>query len=86
MAHMRARFWIEASLAVVSALLLLATVISREWIEVLFGVDPDHGSGSLEWLVVGGVTIVAIVFSVIARIEWRSTSHPLRDLQSPTAD
>jgi hypothetical protein len=86
MAHMRARFWIEAGLAVVSALLLLTTLISREWIEVVFGVDPDHGSGSLEWVVVGSVALVAVVFSVIARVEWRSTSHRLRDLQAPTAD
>ena len=86
MAHMRARFWIEAGLAVVSVLLLLTTLISREWIEVVFGVDPDHGSGSLEWLVVGGVALAAVVFSVIARVEWRSTPERLRDLQAPTAD
>ncbi len=86
MAHMRARFWIEAGLAAVSALLLLTTLISREWIEVVFGVDPDHGSGSLEWLVVASVALVAVVFSVIARVEWRSTSHRLRDPQAPTAD
>jgi hypothetical protein len=86
MAHLRARFWIEAGLAVVSALLFLATLISREWIEVVFGVDPDHGSGSLEWLVAGSVALVTVVFSIIARIEWRSTSHRLRDLHAPTAE
>jgi hypothetical protein len=86
MAHTRARFWIEAGLAVVSVLLLLTTLVSREWIEVVFGVDPDHGSGSLEWLAVGGVALVAVVFSVIARVEWRRTSHRLRDLQGPTAE
>ena len=86
MASMRARFWIEAGLAVASVLLLVVTLISREWIEVVLGVDPDGGNGSLEWLIVGIVAVVALVFSIIARVEWRRASIPLRDAQSPTAD
>jgi apolipoprotein N-acyltransferase len=85
-ASMRPRFWIEAGLAVASVLLLVVTLISREWIEVVFGVDPDHGNGSLEWLIVGIMAVVALAFSIIARVEWRRASSPLRDVQSPTAD
>ena len=86
MGHMRTRFWIEAGLAVISVVLLVATLISREWIEVVFGVDPDRGSGSLEWVVVGIATLLAVVSSVIARAEWRRASHSFRDLQVPHAD
>lgn len=83
---MRTRFWIEAGLAVVAALVLVASLISREWIEVVFGVDPDHGDGSLEWLIVGIAAVAGLVFSIIARIEWRRASRPLRDAPSSTAE
>jgi hypothetical protein len=86
MASMRTRFWIEAGLAVAGVLLLIASLISREWIEVVFGVDPDHGNGSLEWLIVGIVGVVGLVFSTIARIEWRRASSPRRDAPSSTAE
>jgi hypothetical protein len=86
MASMRTRFWIEAGLAVVSVGLLLVTLISREWIEVVFGVDPDHGNGSLEWLIVGSTAIVALVVAIIARSEWRRASHLPRDARAPSTD
>jgi len=37
-----------------------------DWIEQLFGIEPDFGSGSLEMLIVGAV-IVAIAGVVISR-------------------
>ena len=65
------RFRIEAGLAVFSALLLLLTLISREWIEIVFGVDPDAGSGALEWALVAVSLASTVTFSTLARIEWR---------------
>lgn len=67
----RIRFWIEAALALLTATLFVLTLISREWIEVLFGVDPDGGDGSLEWAIVSVLLAATVVFSGLAGIEWR---------------
>ena len=67
----RIRFWIEAALALLTAGLFVLTLISREWIELLFGVDPDGGDGSLEWAIVAVLLVVTVLFTWLARVEWR---------------
>jgi hypothetical protein len=67
----RIRFWIEAALALLTAGLFILTLISHEWIEVIFGVDPDGGNGSLEWAIVGILLVATIVLGWLARVEWR---------------
>jgi hypothetical protein len=67
----RVRFWIEVILAVVTAALLLLTLISREWIEEVFGVEPDAGSGALEWAIVIALAVATVAFSLLARAEWK---------------
>jgi hypothetical protein len=65
----RIRFRIEVALAVLAAGLAVLTLITREWIEVIFGVDPDKGSGALEWATTVALFVAAGVFAVIARWE-----------------
>jgi hypothetical protein len=69
--EMRARFWIESLSAVVGAALLVLTLVTREWIEIVFGVDPDRGSGALELGIAVGLLALAGVSAALARKEWR---------------
>ena len=68
---MRLRFWVEMGLAVTTGVLFVITLLWKDWIEILFHVDPDRGSGTLEWLVVGGFLAVTVVLALVARSEWR---------------
>jgi hypothetical protein len=65
------RFWIEAGLACVSAVALLLTVVWHDWIELVFRVDPDHGNGTAEWLVVLITASATVASSTLAVTEWR---------------
>jgi hypothetical protein len=64
------RFKIDFALAGLSSLALIATLLWRDWIEVAFRIDPDHGDGSLEWTIVNFAAIAAFAFACLARIEW----------------
>ena len=67
----RLRFWIEAGTATLTGLLLLITLIWKDWIEIVFYVDPDGGNGSLEWWSVGTLLVFTLMLSGLARREWR---------------
>jgi hypothetical protein len=66
----RARFWVEVLLATVSAVLALITTIWPTWIESLFEVSPDQGSGATEWWIVALFAAVAIGLAIAARFEY----------------
>jgi hypothetical protein len=68
---LRPRFWVEVALAGVSASLFVATVVVPDWIEVVFGVDPDRGSGALEVLVSVVALTVSVCFALLAHVERR---------------
>jgi hypothetical protein len=64
-------FWWEAAGAVASAALFILTLFNREWIEVLFGVEPDAGSGSMEWAVVVVLAALTLLSVTAVSREWR---------------
>lgn len=67
-------FWIELVLAGLSALLCLLTIVSPEWIEELFGLDPDRGNGSFEWDLVLLSGFFTVLFALLAGRQWYATS------------
>ncbi|HEX6763381.1 MAG TPA: hypothetical protein VF094_11335 [Gaiellaceae bacterium] len=65
------RFLLEAVAASLSASLAVLTIVWPGWIEALTGLDPDHGNGSAEWLVVLVLALVSVGATVAARGQWR---------------
>jgi len=68
---MRVRFGAEVAGAATAGVLAIVTLFSRDWVEVLFRVDPDHGSGVLEWALVVALAVISIVLTRAARCRWR---------------
>jgi uncharacterized membrane protein YidH (DUF202 family) len=75
--------WLETALAALSACLFLVTLVWHEWIEAVFGVDPDHGDGSIEFVITLVLLGFAITASLVARTEWRAQR---RARSSPRAE
>ncbi len=66
----RGAFWVELLAATASGIFFLLEIFSRDWIERLFGIDPDAGNGSLEWVLAFGSLLVTVTLVVLARREW----------------
>jgi hypothetical protein len=64
-------FWVETLLALGNAILVVMTVLWKEWIEIVFNVDLDAGSGALEWAIVGVTLLLTLVFVALAGSTWR---------------
>jgi hypothetical protein len=60
-----ARIRIEFALAATFVLLAAATAIWPAWIEALFAISPDAGSGESEWQTAAVFGILAVVASAI---------------------
>ena len=74
--HLRARFWVEVALAVSALVLGVVTLVWPDWLELVLGVDPDHGSGSLEAFISLGLMAFAGLFAVAGSVEWRRALRP----------
>jgi hypothetical protein len=69
--NVRWRLWLEAALAAGTGILGVLTLFWHDWIETVFGVDPDHGNGSLEWIIAFALLAIALAFSVALRRDLR---------------
>jgi len=67
----RARFWIEVVCGTAGLFLLALTLVSHEWIELIFGVDPDGGSGAVEVALPLALLAIVAASSRMAIHEWR---------------
>jgi hypothetical protein len=72
--RLRTRFWVETGFAALSLIFAVLTLIWKDWIEIVFRIDPDQHSGSLEWMIAFAALAIAIVIGVVARAEWRHTA------------
>ena len=67
----RLRAMIEATLAVVSAVLVVVSLVWPTWFETLLGESPDGGDGSAERLLALVWVATTVLFSRLARRDWR---------------
>lgn len=65
------RAGLESAIALLAGLLGVVTIFWHDWIEALTGWDPDHHNGSVEWLIVAVLLVVAVAMAVVARRHWR---------------
>jgi hypothetical protein len=63
-------FWVEAVVSGFGIFLGLLTLVWHDWIEGIFGVDPDHGNGSAEWIAVVVLLAVGAAAGMFARRRW----------------
>jgi hypothetical protein len=63
--------WVEAVLSGFGTLLALLTIVWHDWIEGVFGADPDRGNGSAEWITVTVLLVAGACAGALARREWR---------------
>ncbi len=68
---LRYRFWLGSVLGSITGVVAVVTVFWLDWIEVVFGADPDKGNGLAEWVVVVTLLFLTVALAVGARFEWR---------------
>jgi len=68
---LRRRFWLETAMAIVTGIVFVITLVRNDWIEVVFGVDPDNNNGSREKFIVVALLVVTIALFALASYEWR---------------
>jgi hypothetical protein len=69
--NVRSRFWFESVLGLLCGVLGVLTLVWRDWVEVLTGVDPDRHSGAIEWAIVAMLFGLMVVVLCAAGVEWR---------------
>lgn len=72
----RRRFWLECCLAALTGFLAVATIVWPDWIELVLGIDPDRGSGTVEVVAATVLALATVVFAVVSRLEWQRGLRP----------
>jgi hypothetical protein len=70
---------VEFALAVIFAVLAVITAFVPTWIEEVFKIEPDAGSGELEWLIVAVFGVLAVAAGLLGRRHYRIATS-----ESPT--
>jgi hypothetical protein len=73
------RFWAAAIGGSVTGLLLVLTLVWPEWIEMIFHVDPDDGSGALEVAIVVACSAATLLLGALARRELPRAGSPFAE-------
>lgn len=68
-------FWVEAVLAFLTLSLGVLTIFWDDWIEGIFGFDPDRGDGSFEKELVIGLFAITLLLSGFAGRRWRKAKR-----------
>lgn len=69
----------EILMAGLSGLLGAVTIFWRDWLELFFGWDPDHHSGTAEILLIAGLAALSVTLGCVARWQrtrWAAASAP----------
>lgn len=74
--NLPARFWFETIGAVIGLSLFVLSLFTREWFEMLTGLDPDRGNGSIEFALALGLLAVSAASVLLARLDYRRAAAP----------
>jgi hypothetical protein len=74
----KTRLAMNTALAVFNAAIFVATVFWPDWIELVFGAEPDEGNGQFEWTIMAVTGFLSIALIIIVTIDWRR-QHPAAD-------
>jgi hypothetical protein len=69
--HLGFVFWAESFMASFTGFLAILTLVWHDWIEGVFGFDPDHHNGSFERELVIICALLTVIFAALARRTWR---------------
>ena len=66
--------WAKALIATANAIVGGMTLLWRDWIEVVFHIDPDSHSGAAEWSLVIATLAASVLFAYSAAQDRRVAS------------
>ena len=78
------RFYLEVVLGSVGVLLFVLTLVWKDWIELVFRIDPDEGNGAAEYFVAFVLLAIVATSCWLARTEWRAARQTVAEQKSWT--